>query len=73
MHMNRVSLTPKRIQVILDAVLVAQKFQSLSAKQFLHLLGLFNAAAELGQVYLRPLQFALAEHWRQATGNLEDQ
>lgn len=75
-HLNRVSLTPKRIQVILDAVQVAQKSQSLSAKQFLTLLGLFNAAAnlvKLGWVYLRPLQFALAEQWRQATGNLEDQ
>lgn len=73
---NRVGLTDKRIGKILDTITSFLDADQKSARQWLQLLGLLNAAADLvrlGRLALRPLQMSLLAFWRPASGRLEDQ
>lgn len=72
---NRVSLSPKRVDKILTFVTDVLQSDSISARRFLSLLGMMNAATDLlvlGRLFLRPIQFALSDMWSQARGSLED-
>lgn len=73
---NRVSLPEKRIASIIECVDATLNSPSSTARHWLRLLGLTNAAAELlpyGRLSLRPLQLYLMALWKPASGNLQDQ
>lgn len=71
---NLVRLPEKRIVSILECVQSTLDNRDSSARHWLRLLGLANAAAELipqGRLFLRPLQLYLMALWRPATDSLE--
>lgn len=74
-HKNRVKLPEKRVGPILDCVSMILASQASTARQWLRLLGLLNAAADIitdGRLFLRPLQLYFLSQWRPAAGRLDD-
>lgn len=64
---NLVRVPPDRVSAILTLVRVFLGRTSVTARYFLSLLGVLNAAADLislGRLHLRPLQFVLLAQWR---------
>ena len=71
---NRVGLTEKRIEKILTLVTSFVESKERLARDWLQLLGVMNAAAELlhlGRLFLRPVQMALMAFWRPCSGRLD--
>ena len=66
-HINIVRVPQTRQMKILDSVRMFLQKTSVSARDFLSLLGQLNAAADLvmlGRLHLRPLQMSLQNQWK---------
>ena len=66
-HINIVRVPQARQMKILDSVRIFLQKTSVSARDFLSLLGQLNAAADfvmLGRLHLRPLQMSLHNQWQ---------
>ena len=66
-HINIVRVPQTRQMKILDSVRMFSQKTSVSARDFLSLLGQVNAAADfvmLGRLHLRPLQMSLHNQWK---------
>ena len=66
-HINIVRVPQSRQMKILETVRMFSQKTSVSARDFLSLLGQLNAAADLvmlGRLHLRPLQVSLRNQWR---------
>ena len=66
-HINIVRVPQTRQMKILDSVRMCLQKTSVSARDFLSLLGQLNAAADfvmLGRLHLRPLQMSLQNQWK---------
>ena len=66
-HTNIVRVPQSRQMKILETVRMFSQKTSVSARDFLSLLGQLNAAADLvmlGRLHLRPLQVSLRNQWR---------
>ena len=66
-HTNIVMVSQTRQMKILDSVRMFSQKTSVSARDFLSLLGQLNAAADfvmLGRLHLRPLQMSLHNQWK---------
>ena len=66
-HTNIVRVPQSRQTMILETVRMFSQKTSVSARDFLSLLGQLNAAADLvmlGRLHLRPLQVSLRNQWR---------
>ena len=75
-HMNIVRVPQARVQILLETVKKFSQKTYVSAREFLSLLGLLNAAADfvmLGRLHLRPLQMSLLAQWRPQTLPLQHQ
>lgn len=73
---NLVRLPEKRIVPVLECVESILNSPSSTARHWLRLIGLANAAAELlpdGRLFLRPLQMYLMSLWKPVSGALEAQ
>ena len=72
---NLISVPPDRVSSILALVQLFLRSARVSARHFLSLLGVLNAAADLvplGRLHLRPLQFVLLAQWRPRLHSLSD-
>lgn len=75
-HENRVRLPDKRLEPLIECVRQVRSETSSSARTWLRLLGLLNAAADIvpdGRLFLRPLQMFLLTQWRPSSRELEKQ
>ena len=66
-HRNLVKLPTKGVDTIVACVRLVLAHHSSSARTWLRLLGLLNAAAFTvpdGRLFLRPLQLFLLAHWK---------
>ena len=75
-HINIVRVPQARQMKILDSVRIFLKKTSVSARDFLSLLGQLNAAADfvmLGRLHLRPLQISLHKLWQPQNFPLDHQ
>ena len=73
-HRNLVKLPTKRVEPIVACVRLVLTHHSSSARTWLRLLGLLNAAADIvpdGRLFLRPLQLFLLAHWKPSAGRLD--
>ena len=72
---NVVRVPLPRVQSILNLLTTVMAQSRLSARAFLSLLGVLNAAADLvylGRLHLRPIQFYLLALWHPHSGQLTD-
>lgn len=73
-HENRVRLPDKRVLPLVECVEKILTNHWSSARMWLRLLGLLNAAADIvphGRLFLRPLQIYLLSQWRPSSRDLE--
>lgn len=73
--LDRVRVPLKRSAALVDLVQSFLQRPSVTAREFLALLGSLSAAStlvEFGRLFLRPLQFYLQDHWSQSDGALHD-
>ena len=69
-----VRIPEARVLALLSLVRAFSKRRYLSAREFLSLLGVLNAAADfvpLGRLHMRPLQFVLLSQWRPNVDSLQ--
>ena len=73
-HLGLVSVPPPRVDALVILVRSTLSVRQISARGFLSLLGVLNAAADLvhlGRLHMRPLQLYLLCHWTPSTDSLE--
>ena len=73
--LDRIRLPPHRALALMDMVSLVLSLNRVTARFFLSLLGVLNAAADLvyqGRLHLRPIQYHLLSIWKPNRDNLSD-